>query len=224
MLQEIAIRHFTVVEQARAKFGPGLNVVTGETGAGKSIVIGALTLALGARGSAEQVRLGEEEAVVEAAFAVPHWSPANEILGSQGIPLERGEDLLLRRHVAREGRSRAYVSGTMMGMATLRALGEYLVDIYGQHESILLQSSRRHLELLDAFGGLTDELEEYRALHRRWQTLKAERESLEQDEREKAQRKDLLEHQIREIDAVHLVEGEEETLQAERDVLRPMRA
>ncbi|MFQ5802873.1 MAG: DNA repair protein RecN [Candidatus Methylomirabilales bacterium] len=218
MLQEIAIRHFTVVEHVRVNFGPGLNVLTGETGAGKSIVIGALTLALGVRGGSEMIRSGEEEAVVEAAFTLPHLSLVNDLLESQGISVE-GEDLLLRRHLAREGRSRAYVSGTMTGAATLKGLGEHLVDIHGQHESVLLQTPRRHLELLDAFGDLTGELETYHTLYRRWQTLKAEREALERDDREKARYKDLLEHQIREIDAVYLVEGEEDGLQAERAML-----
>ncbi len=219
MLREIAIRHFTVVERVRASFGPGLNVLTGETGAGKSIVISALTISLGARADSELVRSGAEEAVVEAAFAIPRASPVEDLVASQGIPLERGEDLFLRRHLAREGRSRAYVSGTMTGVATLKVLGEHLVDIHGQHESVLLQNPRRHLELLDAFGGLTEQVEGYQALFRRWQALKAERETLERGEREKAQRKDLLEHQIREIDAAHLGEGEEEALQAERTIL-----
>ena len=219
MLREIAIRHFTVVERVRASFGPGLNVLTGETGAGKSIVISALTISLGARADSELVRSGAEEAVVEAAFAIPRASPVEDLVASQGIPLERGEDLFLRRHLARGGRSRAYVSGTMTGVATLKVLGEHLVDIHGQHESVLLQNPRRHLELLDAFGGLTEQVEGYQALFRRWQALKAERETLERGEREKAQRKDLLEHQIREIDAAHLGEGEEEALQAERTIL-----
>ena len=219
MLREIAIRHFTVVERVRASFGPGLNVLTGETGAGKSNGISALTISLGARADSELVRSGAEEAVVEAAFAIPRASPVEDLVASQGIPLERGEDLFLRRHLARGGRSRAYVSGTMTGVATLKVLGEHLVDIHGQHESVLLQNPRRHLELLDAFGGLTEQVEGYQALFRRWQALKAERETLEGGEREKAQRKDLLEHQIREIDAAHLGEGEEEALQAERTIL-----
>ncbi|MFQ5989869.1 MAG: DNA repair protein RecN, partial [Candidatus Methylomirabilales bacterium] len=219
MLQEIAIRNFTVVEKVRAHFEPGLNILTGETGAGKSIVIEALTLAFGARRDAELIRSGEEEAVVEAAFTPPQSSPLHNLLESQGIPLERGEDLILRRHLAREGRSRGYVSGTMTGAATLRAVSECLVDIHGQHESVLLQNPRRHLELLDAFGDLDEEVQTYQALYRRWQTLKAEREAIERDEREKAQRKDLLEHQIREIDAAHLIEGEEEALETERAIL-----
>lgn len=219
MLREIAIRHFAVVEEVRANFEPGLNVLTGETGAGKSIVINALTLTLGARADADQIRSGAEEAVVEAAFAIPRASPVQDLLVSQGMPLEKGEDLFFRRHLSREGRSRAYLNGTMTGAATLKSLGEHLVDIHGQHESVLLQNPRRHLELLDAFGDLTDRVGEYQALYRRWQGLKTERESLEQGEREKAQRKDLLEHQVREIDAEHLVEGEEETLQGERAIL-----
>jgi DNA repair protein RecN (Recombination protein N) len=183
MLREIAIRHFTIVEQVRANFGPGLNVLTGETGAGKSIVIGALTLSLGARGDAELIRAGADEAVVEAAFAIPHASPVENLLALQGIPVEKGEDLFLRRHLAREGRSRAYVNGTMTGATTLKTLGEQLVDIHGQHESVLLQNPRRHLELLDAFGGLTEQVQCYQELYRRWQTLKTERETLQRDER-----------------------------------------
>ncbi len=219
MLREIAIQHFTVVEQVRANFGPGLNVLTGETGAGKSIVINALALALGARGDSELIRSGAQDAVVEAAFAMPNASPVGDLLASQGISLESGEDLILRRHVAREGKSRAYVNGTMAGAAMLRALGEHLVDIHGQHESVLLQNPRQHLELLDAFGGLTEELRGYQARYRRWLALKAERQGLERDEREKAQRKDLLEHQIREIDVTRLAEGEEEALQEEQAIL-----
>jgi DNA repair protein RecN (Recombination protein N) len=219
MLREIGIRHFAVVDEVRANFGPGLNVLTGETGAGKSIVISALTIALGTRADAELIRSGAEEAVVEAAFAIPHASPVGELLASQGIPVEKGEDIFLRRLLAREGRSRAYVSGTMTGAATLRALGEHLVDIHGQHESALLQNRRRQLELLDAFAGLTEQVEGYQTVYRRWQALKAEREALERGERDKAQRKDLLEYQIREIDAAHLAEDEEEILQAERAVL-----
>ena len=162
MLREIAIRHFTVVDQVRANFGPGLNVLTGETGAGKSIVISALSLALGARGDTELIRSGEGEAVVEAAFAIPDAGPVGSLLASQGIPMAEEDDLVVRRHLAREGRSRAYVNGTMTGVATLKALGEHLVDIHGQHDSVLLQNPRRHLELLDAFGGLTERSEERR--------------------------------------------------------------
>ena len=219
MLREIAIRHFTVVDEVRATFGPGLNVLTGETGAGKSIVLTALSLSLGARGDAELIRAGAEEAVVEAAFAIPRASPAEDLLASQGIAAEKGEDLFLRRHLAREGRSRAYVNGTMTGAATLKALGEHLVDIHGQHDSVLLQDPRRQLELLDAFGDLTEAVREYQALYRRWQALKEEQDALARGEREKAQRKDLLEHQIREIDAARLTEGEDEVLQAERAIL-----
>ncbi|KRT71290.1 MAG: repair protein recN (Recombination protein N) protein [candidate division NC10 bacterium CSP1-5] len=219
MLREIAIRHFTVVDQVRANFGFGLNVLTGETGAGKSIVISALSLALGARGDTELIRSGEGEAVVEAAFAIPDAGPVQDLLAAQGIPMPEEDDLVVRRHLAREGRSRAYVNGTMTGVAMVKALGEHLVDILGQHESVLLQNPRRHLELLDAFGVLTEEVQDYQALYRRWQALNAERDALQQGEREKAQRKDLLEHQIREIDAAHLTEGEEEAVQAERAIL-----
>lgn len=219
MLREIAIQHFTVVEQVRANFGPGLNVLSGETGAGKSIVINALALALGARGDSELIRSGSPDAVVEAAFAIPNTSPVGDLLTAQGIAHESGEDLILRRHLTREGKSRAYVNGTMAGVATLKALGEHLLDIHGQHDSVLLQNPRKHLELLDAFGGLAEESRAYQTLYRRWQAIKTERETLEGNEREKAQRKDLLEHQIREIAAARLAEGEEEALQAERAIL-----
>jgi DNA repair protein RecN (Recombination protein N) len=219
MLRELAIRHFALVEEARASFGPGLNILTGETGAGKSIIIGALALALGARGGGELIRTGAEEAVVEAAFEPPVKSPVQEILASAGIALTAEDYLLLRRHLSREGRSRAYVNGTLSVAATLKTLGEFLVDIHGQHESVLLQNPRRHLELLDAFGGLTDQRQAYQALYARLQALEAELRGLQGDERTKAQRKDLLEHQTREIEAARLREGEEEQLLAERAVV-----
>lgn len=219
MLRELAIRNFALVEEARAAFGPGLNILTGETGAGKSIIIGALTIALGGRGGGELIRTGAGEAVVEVAFEPPAKSPVQEILASAGIPCPTEDCLLLRRHLPREGRSRAYVNGTLSVATTLKALGESLVDIHGQHESGLLQHPRRHLELLDAFGGLDDERQSYQALYRRWQALEGELRGLQGDERAKAQRKDLLEHQVKEIETARLREGEEEELQAERAVL-----
>jgi DNA repair protein RecN (Recombination protein N) len=219
MLRELTIKNVAVIEELTLGFAPGLNVLTGETGAGKSILIDALQLVLGARGSEELLRSGAEEAVVEAAFEVGPGSRAGELLEAEGIGAEPGEPLMLRRHLFRDGRSKAYANGRLTSATTLRALAECLVDIHGQQPAQPLLDPRRQRELLDAHAGAGEEVRAYRDRYGRWQALRREREALLQAERERAQRQDLLEFQRREIEAVRLTAGEEESLSAEQAIL-----
>ncbi len=219
MLRELIIRNVAVIDELTVSFVPGLNVLTGETGAGKSILIDALQLVLGARGSEELLRSGAGEAAVEAAFEVGPSSRAVELLEAEGIAAEPGEFLVLRRHLFRDGRSKAYANGRLTSAATLRALAESLVDIYGQQPAQPLLDPRRHRELLDAYAGAVGEVRGYGDRYARWQTLRREREALLQADRERAQRQDLLEFQRREIEAAHLTAGEEESLAAEHAIL-----
>jgi DNA repair protein RecN (Recombination protein N) len=219
MLRELTIRNVAVIDELTVSFVPGLNVLTGETGAGKSILIDALQLVLGARGSEELLRSGADEAAVEAAFDVGPGSRAVERLEAEGIAAEPGEFLVVRRHLFRDGRSKAYANGRLTSAATLRALAECLVDIHGQQPAQPLLDPRRHRELLDAYAGAVEEVRAYRDRYARWQALRREREALLQADRERAQRRDLLEFQRREIQAAQLRAGEEEALAAEHAIL-----
>jgi DNA repair protein RecN (Recombination protein N) len=216
MLCELHIRNLAVIDEIAVTFSPGLNVLTGETGAGKSILIDALQLVLGARSSEELMRSGAEETVVEAAFDPDPAPGVRRVLEAEGIPAEAGEVLVLRRHLSRDGKSRAYANGRLTSAATLRILAESLVDIHGQHAGQPLLDPRRHGELLDAYAGTGDELQGYRDRFARWQAIRREAEGLRLAERERAQRLDLLQFQRREIESAVLRPGEEAELDAER--------
>jgi DNA repair protein RecN (Recombination protein N) len=219
MLRELNIHNVAVIDALTVSFAPGLNVLTGETGAGKSILIDALQLVLGARSSEELLRSGAEEAMVEAAFDLPADPRVTTLLAGEGIAVERGEFLVLRRHLFRDGKSKAYVAGRLSSAATLRALGEELVDIHGQHPGQPLLDPKRHRELLDAYAGIVEDVRGYRERYLRWQGLGRERETLLTAQRERERRIELLEHQRREIDGAQLVPEEEESLTAERAIL-----
>jgi len=219
MLRELIIRNVAVIEELSVPFAEGLNVLTGETGAGKSIVIDALQLVLGARGSETLLRSGVEEAAVEAAFDLDRPSPVRVILEAEGISAEPGESLILRRQLFRDGKSKAYANGRLTSAATLRSLGEHLLDIHGQHPGQMLVEPRRHLELLDAFAGLSDDARAYRDRFGQWQALRREREGLLSLERDRLRRQELLEFQRSEVEGARLEAGEEEALSAEHAVL-----
>jgi DNA repair protein RecN (Recombination protein N) len=219
MLRELSIKNVAVIDTLTVPFVAGLNVLTGETGAGKSILIDALQLVLGARSSDDLLRSGTDEAVVEAAFDAPTHPQARTVLEAEGIAIEPGEYLILRRHVFRDGKSKAYVAGRLTPAATLRTLGEFLLDIHGQHPGQPLWDPRRHGELVDAYAGTLSEVATYREQFGRWQDLRREQATLVAAERERERRTELLEFQRRELEGAHLTPGEEDALAAERDVL-----
>ena len=219
MLRELSIKNVAVIDTLTVPFVPGLNVLTGETGAGKSILIDALQLVLGARSSEDLLRSGTDEAVVEAAFDPPADPAGLAVLEAEGIAVEPREFLVLRRHVFRDGKSKAYVSGRLTSAATLRALAECLVDIHGQHPGQPLLDPRRHREFVDAYAGVLAAVDTYREQFAARQGLQREREALLAAERERERRTELLEFQRRELESAHLEPEEEETLAAERAIL-----
>ncbi len=219
MLRELCITNVAVIDTLTVPFVPGLNVLTGETGAGKSILIDALQLVLGARSSEDLLRSGADEAVVEAAFDPPTDPAACAVLEAEGISVEPGEFLILRRHVFRDGKSKAYVGGRLTSAATLRALAESLVDIHGQHPGQPLLDPRRHREFVDACAGVLPEVHVYREQFAAWQGFQREREALLTAERERERRTELLEFQQRELEGARLAPDEEEALAAERGIL-----
>lgn len=216
MLTELAVENFALVEKLRIHFGPGLNLLTGETGAGKSILLGALGMVLGERTGVDCVRYGSDRARVEAVFTLD-GVPAQllEALDTLGIEAEEGT-LILTRELQASGKSTARINGRIVTVGTLKAVGDVLVDIHGQHAHQSLLQSERHVEILDAWA----ESEPLRAkVHEAYQARRAieeERANLLRDARERARNLDLLAFQRDEIDAAALRPGEEEEAAAER--------
>jgi DNA repair protein RecN (Recombination protein N) len=203
MLRFISIRNLAVIDRLEVEFGPGLNVLTGETGAGKSILVGAVGLLVGGRASADLVRTGEEQATVEAVFEDP-----------------AGEEIMIRRDVsAQSGRSRAFLNNSLVTSAALRELAAGLVDLHGQHEHQVLLDPASHLDLLDAFAGLASDREAVRAAFTRMQALAGERNRLATDAREKTRREEYVRFQLTEIERVGPRAGEDDELATARQVL-----
>mgnify|MGYP000513033874 CR=1 FL=1 len=215
MLRELHVRDFALLEDVRVEFGPGLNVLTGETGAGKSMLVDALGAVLGYRTPSDVVRTGASVARIAAVFDLARWPRVAEAAAELGVPLEDGT-LVLVREVG--GRARAYANGEPTTVAVLRRLGSLLVEVHGQHEGQRLLDPSTHRELLDAFGqdALGELLARVGALFARWREARAALRSLEGDERERAHRVDLLAFQVAEIEAARLRPGELDELTALR--------
>ncbi|TVR55930.1 MAG: DNA repair protein RecN [Gemmatimonadales bacterium] len=217
MLLELRIRDFAVIQDLSLELGPGLNVLTGETGAGKSIIVGALSLLLGDRASNESVRTGAERARVEAVFDLSGRAELHALLDDQGLP-DEGELLLLRREVQAEGRNRAWINGSPATAGAVGAFGRALVDLHGQHEHQTLLDPVEQRRILDAFANGEAMVEEIGRLHARLALLLAERESRVHRGRELASRADFLRFQLQEIQEAELRPGEDR--EVEEDLLR----
>jgi DNA repair protein RecN (Recombination protein N) len=217
MLKSISIRNYAIIDAADTEFEPGLNIITGETGAGKSILIDALGLILGERASNDMIRAGSEKAVVEGAFAVASNAKIKSLLQANG--LDEQDVLILRREVSAKGQNRCFINDTPVNLALLKEAGDYLVDLHGQHEHQSLLRPPTHIEFLDDFGGLDGLLNEYRTSYQTLSGLFEDRGRLKQQEAVLKERRDLYEFQLKEIDAVHPQPGEEETLESELRIL-----
>jgi DNA repair protein RecN (Recombination protein N) len=215
MLRELRIRNFAVVENVTVAFTPGLNVLTGETGAGKSILIDALLLLCGARAQTDVIRADAEAATVEALFEVPTSGGAAAVLQEAGLSADDGE-IVIRRELTRAGRHRAFVSDSAVTVALLERLGEHLVDVHGQHEHQRLLEPNRQLQLLDRFADVDELGERVSGLFAKFRAARDEVQRTRGAERDRAQREDLLRFQVSELDAARLRIGEEDELRAER--------
>ncbi len=218
MLQELDIQGYAVVDRLRVAFRPGLNLLTGETGSGKSIVVDSLALLFGSRASADVVRSGARRARVSGRFDMPLEEPACARLTDSGIDCD-GSELIVERQVLAGGKSRAYINGSPATLGLLRDLAPFLGDIHGQHEQQTLLSPPQQLGLLDAFAGNGRKTAALRAVHARWRSAGAALERLEGGEQVRLQRIDLLKYQIREIRDAGVVEGEDVELGRDRDRL-----
>jgi DNA repair protein RecN (Recombination protein N) len=214
MLIELRIENLAVVERLSLRLAPGLNALTGETGAGKSIIVGALSLLLGERASAEVVRPGATRARVEGVFDISARPRLHEVLVEHGV--DTGDDLLiLRREVAVEGRNRAWVNGSAATAALLADLGRQLVDLHGQHEHQTLLRPDEQRDVLDAFARCNDTAALVRTAHADANAAARELATLEQRARELSQRSDYLRFQLDEIDTAELKPGEDTELETE---------
>ncbi len=213
------VENYAVVERVRVQFHAGLNLLTGETGSGKSIVVDALGLILGGRASADMVRSDTERARVVAIFEAPSDTALQALLDRAGVPVEDGE-LIIEREILAGGKSRAFLGNRPVTVALLREIALFLGDIHGQHEQQQLFSNAAQLQSLDEFAGLGDRRSEVSDLFRRWKAVENELEELNRSEQERLRMADLWSFQRKEIDAAALRPGEDAQLEQERVVLR----
>ena len=221
MLERLEIHNFALIDEVRVEFGAGFNVLTGETGAGKSIIIDAIGALLGNRVGAAEVRSGARTARIEGAFTLPNVPPdLAEALQEIDISLDDEDRLLLSREIAASGRTTARIQGRAMPVGVLQQVARQLVDIHGQGENLSLLRSKLQLDFLDRFAGLGELRQRVAQTYRTLRAVQSEVRHFRQDERELAQRADLLAFQVQEISEASLTPGEEEALRAEYRRLR----
>jgi DNA repair protein RecN (Recombination protein N) len=217
MLTSLYVRDFALINELSVQFAPGLTIITGETGAGKSILVGALSFVLGERASAELVRSGAAKSVIEATFSEDHYATVSSMLENAGI--EKTPELILRREISSGGQSRSFINDTPCPLATLRQTGELLVDLHGQHEHQLLLHADTHISLLDDSGGLAEDTARYRQLLSRFRELCSRKAELVAKSEELRERRELLEYQFRELENADLKEEEEGQLDEQINLL-----
>ncbi len=218
MLSELAIKNFAIIDDIRISFRPGLSVLTGETGAGKSIIIEAVNLLLGSRASADLIRTGEDSAELEACFDIAPESVQAEMMAEQGI--DPAEGMIIRRVIAASGRNKVFINSRQSSMQLLKDLTGNLAGISSQHEHQGLLNEENHLDILDRFAGTTGLKNEVRSLYRKLSALVSEREKLITDTRKFESENELLRHQIDEIDKADIKEDEDSELEKEKAYLK----
>ncbi len=221
MIKSLNIRNFAVIESVRVEFQPGLNLLTGETGSGKSIVVDALGLLLGERGSPAQIRTGESSAFIEGIFALESDEilKVRAVLEEVGIDVETEDEIIIRREVSGSGKSRTYINDRSVTLAVLRRLQPLLVEIHGQGEQKLLLNARAQLELLDGYARSQALREEVGEAFLDWKSSLTALNKLKEEFRERERTLELLEYQLSEIDEISPVSGEDERLAGERRLL-----
>ncbi len=219
MLAELAIHNFAIIRDLQIRFHPGFNVLSGETGAGKSILVGALNLILGSRASQEMIRTGAAEASVEAILSLPSpGSACQSLLAEWGI--DATPELSIRRSINRGGRNRVFINDQAASLQQIQQLSPLLISISGQHEHQLLLNPDTHLFLLDAFGGLEPAVSEVEALFSSWQARRDELARMRRAREQKAAQMDFIRFQIGELEAAKIQPDEDAELGRERDILK----
>ena len=214
VLAQLTISDFAIINYLEIILTPGLNILTGETGAGKSIIINAVNLILGGRASADLIRSGSNEARVEALFSLPEHPALRELASQFDLPFD-GE-LLIKRTISREGRNRIMINGSVTTLQMLSRLGALLISISGQHEHQMLLRPDNHLSLLDDFGGLSEERMKLTDSFTQYQALREDLHRHEREIMESEERQDLRRFQLKEIEAAAIKPGEDDLLEEEK--------
>ena len=219
MLLEISIKNFAIIESISLNFEKGMTVLTGETGAGKSIIIDAMNMMLGARATTEVIRHGAPKTEIEGLFSIDNNRTLEEIFDEQG--LELSDEIIIRREILQNGRSISRVNGQMVNLSVLRTIGQQLVDIHGQHDQEELMRPHRHIQMLDEFGDTSFfELKEaYQMSFDNYRRMRKQVLDIKKNQQEHKARIEMLEFQMAEIEAANLKAGEDVTLNQERDRL-----
>lgn len=221
MLLKLCIQNFALIDSLELELHPGFNVLTGETGAGKSIIIDAVDVITGGQGLAEYIRSGEEKAIVEGFFAVEGNGRVIEQLTELGFLPDEGEDLFLTRELVRNGKNICRINGRQVNLSLYREVAGNLVDIYGQHHQQSLLDPQKHIELLDEFSG--DKVGDLKAnlltAYREMDSLQEKIRSMEADERDRARMLDMYKFQYEEIENCQLSADEDKALEEERNIL-----
>jgi DNA repair protein RecN (Recombination protein N) len=212
MLKQLRIRNLALIQDAEIDFNPGFCVVTGETGAGKSVFLTSLKLCAGERATSQMIRNGEEKASVEGVFDVTGRISVLAKLESMGIDPDDGE-ITIQREILVNGKSRARINGSIVSLTDLSELGDELIQLHGQSEQVMLRDIRTHMELLDSFGGHEQGLEAYRDAWREWQKCVHQEADLRRRASDLAQQKEFLQFQSEELDKAHLQAGEDVILE-----------
>jgi DNA repair protein RecN (Recombination protein N) len=210
MIKSLQVKDYALIEHVNVEFGTGLNIITGETGAGKSILIDAMSLLLGDRASTEVVRKDAAKSVVEGIFDVELNTKVKKILEQNDI--EFSPELIMRREISLKGSNRCFINDTPVSLSLIKDVGNLLVDLHGQHEHQSLLRTETHIEFLDEYGNFDGLLEEYSGLYRQLSKLTLELNSLKEQETILWEKKDIYAYQIKEIDNITPEDGEEEKL------------
>jgi DNA repair protein RecN (Recombination protein N) len=218
MLEELVVKNYALIDQLQVRFSRGLNILTGETGAGKSIMIGALGLVMGLKADTDTLRSGASEIDVSGIISLEDNPEVKAWLGEQGVEEENGT-IIIRRVVKKNGKSTIFVQSVPFTLSALRDLTGMLFDLHGQHEHQSLLSTENHRKLLDHYGGVTSEVTAFSGLHNRLVTLREEYSTLIAEQQERTRKVELLEYAIQEIGEAKLKVGEEQELRSEQNLL-----
>jgi DNA repair protein RecN (Recombination protein N) len=217
MLTELSIKNFAIIDELKVSFSGGLNMITGETGTGKSIIIGAMSLLLGDRASADMIRSSEDTAVVEALFDISEMDALKGIIREMGFNV--GKELILKRIVSRTGKNRVYVDGQLATLGMLSTISEFLINICGQHEHQVILNAEKHLDILDEFGGLLQLRSEYTEIYNQYVSLREKLKQLTEVNKTRDERVEFLKFHVNEIEDAGIRIGEDEELLGEKKVL-----
>ena len=218
MLLQLTISNFAIISHLEIDFQPGFNIISGETGAGKSIIINAANLILGGRASTDLIRTGADEARVEALFSLPDSASLKKFMDESGLPFNG--DLLIKRIISKEGRNRIIINDSIATLQILSKIGTMIISISSQHEHQVMLKPENHLFLLDDFGNLLDERSIFMEVFNKHESLKEKRRKLERDIHNGMEKQELVRFQIQEIESANIIDGEDSLLEEERKRLR----